>query len=121
MAFIELSVENFKETLQNNEMLFIHFHSGSDVCVQVQPIFHKIADNFSEVSFATVDITKDTELAEKFGIKKHSTLTMAKDGIVVYQEEDVVLSEDDFMGVITQVKALDMKAIRAELAADKQA
>jgi hypothetical protein len=44
---------------------------------------------------------------------------MTKDGIVVYQEEDVVLSEDDFMGVITQVKALDMKAIRAELAADK--
>lgn len=119
MAFIELNVENFKYTLQNNEILFIHFHSGSDVCVQLQPIFDKIANKFSEISFATVDITKETKLAEKFGIKKHSTLTMAKEGIVVYQEEDVVLSEDDFMSVITQVKALDMKAIREELAAKK--
>jgi thiol-disulfide isomerase/thioredoxin len=119
MAFIELSVENFKDKLQSDEMIFIHFYSGSDVCTQVQPVFDKIAGKVSEVSFASVDITKDIELAEKFGIKKDSTLTLAKEGIVVYQEEDVVLGEDDFMSVIAQVQALDMEAIREELTADK--
>lgn len=119
MTCLDLTIDNYNEALNDHEVLVIHFCiPNSEECLEFAPIYEQVMTNHPDIVFAKVDTTKHEAVAAKFAVREIPTIAVAKEGIVVYKEDGVMLSEEDVNYVLKQVKNLDMAAVRAELAQD---
>lgn len=119
MTCLDLTIDNYNEALNDHEVLVIHFCiPNSEECLEFAPTYEQVMTNHPDIVFAKVDTTKHGAVAAKFSVREVPTIAVAKEGIVVYKEDGVVLSEEDVNYVLKQVKNLDMAAVRAELAQD---
>ncbi len=117
MACIDLTVDNYNDALKEHDLLFMHFCiPSSDACAEVSTAFDTLIEKHDDIVFAKVDTQKDEDLAVKFAIREVPTMVVVREGIIVYKEDGVVLSEDDMAYVITKVKELDMSIVHAEVA-----
>ena len=85
-------------------------------CRQFAPIFERVSDKHPDITFAKVDTDKEQELSAMAGIKSIPTLMMFRDGILLFNQAGAA-PESALEDIIAQARALDMDAIRAELAA----
>ena len=119
MAYIDLTTENFNETLENNEIVIIDFWaSWCGPCIQFAPIFEQASEDFPDVTFAKVNTEEQQALAGQFGIQSIPTVMVVRDGIILMNQAGM-LPEDAFGKIIDQVKALDMDKIREEIAQEQ--
>jgi thioredoxin len=85
-------------------------------CRVFGPIFDKVADQNPEVVFAKVNAEEHPDLAVSFGIRAIPTLTIFRDGILVFAQAGAV-PEQVLNTLADRVKDLDMDLVRAKLAA----
>jgi thioredoxin len=85
-------------------------------CRVFGPIFDKVADQNPEVVFAKVNAEEHPDLAVSFGIRAIPTLTIFRDGILVFAQAGAV-PEQVLSTLADRVKDLDMDLVRAKLAA----
>jgi thioredoxin len=85
-------------------------------CRVFGPIFDKVADQNPEVVFAKVNAEEHPDLAVSFGIRAIPTLTIFRDGILVFAQAGAV-PERVLNTLADRVKDLDMDLVRAKLAA----
>ena len=80
------------------------------------PVYEAAATKNPEITFAKVDTEANQELAQMVGIMSIPTLMVFRDGILLYREAGALPAAalDD---LLSQVAALDMDQIRAEIAA----
>lgn len=115
MTSIELTLDNYKETMNNNEMLIIQFIEPlSEECQKLSFVVDNVAKDHNDIVFARADIQKHENFMRIFAIKEVPAMAMIKGGIMVYKEE-VMLTEEDLTYVITKCRALDIDEIRKEL------
>ncbi len=116
MAYINLTTENFNETIENNETVVIDFWAEwCGPCQQFAPIFEKVADNNPEITFAKVNTEEQRELAGQFAIRSIPTLMIVKEGVIVFNKGGM-LPEEALNDVIRQAKELDMAKVHEEIA-----
>ena len=116
MACIDLTIDNYNDALNEHEVLIIHFCVPSyDECSESTTTFDKLTEKHADIVFAKVDTQENAALAAKFAIKEVPTMAVAREGVMVYKEDGVVLSEDDLNYVIQKVKELDMATVHAEV------
>ena len=86
MKPIVLNKNNFDEIKKNERLVLIDFYANwCGPCKMLSPIIDQIADEREDVVVAKVDVDKEVELAEKFGVFSIPTLVILKDGEVVHQ------------------------------------
>ena len=86
MKPIVLNKNNFEEIKKNERLVLIDFYANwCGPCKMLSPIIDQIADEREDVVVAKVDVDKEVELAEKFGVFSIPTLVILKDGEVVHQ------------------------------------
>ena len=86
MKPIVLNKNNFDEIKKNEKLVLIDFYANwCGPCKMLSPIIDQIADEREDVVVAKVDVDKEVELAEKFGVFSIPTLVILKDGEVVHQ------------------------------------
>jgi thioredoxin 1 len=82
----ELTNDNFnKEVLEEKGVVLLDLYATwCGPCKALSPIVEKVADEYDgKVKVAKVDIDKNMEIAEKYGVRSIPTLLFFKDGEVV--------------------------------------
>ncbi|OKI71513.1 thioredoxin family protein [Streptomyces sp. MJM1172] len=119
MATVELTKENFDQTVSENPFVLIDFWAGwCRPCLQFAPVYEKAATANPDLVFAKVDTEAQQELAAAFDITSIPTLMIVRDQVAVFAQPGA-LPEAALTDLIGQARALDMDEVRAKIAAEQ--
>jgi thioredoxin 1 len=125
MATIDITKDTIGETIENNDIVLIDFWAAwCGPCRMFGPTYEKVSERYADddmsIAFAKVDTEAEQELAAGFGIMSIPTLVAFRDQIGIFSQPGA-LPEEALEDLIQQIKALDMDAIREEIAAAETA
>jgi thioredoxin len=120
MATIELTTDNFKETIGAKDgkgTVIVDFWAPwCAPCRGFAPTFEAASEKHPDITFAKVNTEEQQELAGAFNIRSIPTLMVFREQIIIYAEAGA-LPASAFDQLIEQVKTLDMDQVRADIAA----
>ena len=116
MATIDLTTENFENTVNENPMVIIDFWAPlCGPCKGFAPVYEKASETHPDVVFAKVNTDEQQELAGSFQIRSIPTLMVFRERVVLFQQAGV-LPASALEQVLTQTKSLDMAKVHQEIA-----
>ncbi|MCZ0206249.1 thioredoxin [Streptomyces achromogenes] len=116
---VELTKENFDETVSGNEFVLIDFWaSWCGPCRSFAPVYEKAAEDNPDLVFGKVDTEAQPELAAAFEIQSIPTLMIVRDQVAVYAQPGA-LPAPALEDLIKQARALDMDEVRKSIAAQQ--
>jgi thioredoxin len=116
MATLELNADNFQRTINENANLIIDFWAPwCAPCRGFAPTFEAASEKRADIVFAKVNTEEQQEIAAAFNIRSIPTLMVFRDQIIIYSEAGA-LPAAAFDQLIEQAMALDMDAVRVEIA-----
>ena len=121
MATIELTRDNFEQTVNGNPIVIVDFWAPwCGPCRGFAPVFEKASEAHPDVVFAKVNSDQQQELAGSFNIRSIPTLMVFREKVVLFQQAGA-LPGQALEQVLTQAKSLDMAKVHAEIAAQNTA
>ena len=119
MATTELTAQSFEKTVLDNCTVLVDFWADwCGPCQRFGPIYEDVSEQHEGIVFAKVDTEAEQALAAAVNITSIPTLMAFRDGILVFRQAGA-LPKESLQSLISQVGALDMDAVRAELAEKK--
>ena len=116
MATVALTLENFEQAILEGGTVFVDFWAEwCGPCRQFAPNYEAASEANPDLTFAKVDTEDQQQLAAALNITSIPTIMAFKDGIGVFAQAGA-LPRPMLDDLISQVRALDMDRVRAELA-----
>lgn len=116
MATINLTSENFKETIDNNGIVLVDFWAEwCGPCKMFAPIFQEVSEKYEDIVFGKVNTEEEQQLAAMFQIRSIPTLMIFRDQIVIFAQPGM-LPGSALEEIIQKARDLDMDMVRAEVA-----
>ncbi|MFE9882869.1 thioredoxin [Streptomyces sp. NPDC005784] len=114
MSTVELTKDNFEETITGSEIVLIDFWAAwCGPCRMFGPIYEKAAERHPDIVFGKVDTEAQPELAEAFRISSIPTLMAVRERTVLYSQPGA-LPPQALEELIDGIQAVDMKDVRRQ-------
>ena len=121
MATINITGEQFNSTVRGEGITLVDFWaSWCGPCTRFGPVYEKASEANPDITFAKVDTEAEQDLAGALGISSIPTLMVFRDNVLVYREAGA-LPAPALDSLITQVRELDMEALKAKIAEEEGA
>ena len=121
MATVELTKDNFEQTVSGNPIVIVDFWAPwCGPCRGFAPVFEKASESHPDVVFAKVNSDEQQELAGAFNIRSIPTLMVFRENVILFQQAGA-LPGQALEQVLTQAKSIDMVKVHQEIAAQQEA
>lgn len=121
MEIQNLNESNFNDVLTGDKTVIIDFWAPwCGPCRQFAPTFEAAAEKHEDVVFAKVNTEEEQGLAAAFNIRSIPTLMVFRERVMLFNQAGA-LPPAQFEELITQVKAVDMAKVHADIAAQEAA
>ena len=121
MATIELTKDNFEQTINGNPIVILDFWAPwCGPCRGFAPVFEKASESHPDVVFAKVNSDEQQELAGSFNIRSIPTLMVFREKVILFQQAGAMPGQA-LEQVLTQARTLDMAKVHAEIAEQQKA
>ncbi len=115
MATVELTQDNFNQTVEDNDIVLLDFWAEwCGPCKTFGPIFEKVSEQHDDVTFGKIDTDEQQALGAAFEVRSIPTIMAIRDGVMVFKQAGV-LPEAALEDLIKQVKDLDMDEVKKEI------
>ncbi|MGW6396029.1 thioredoxin [Streptomyces sp. NPDC055103] len=116
MPTVELTKENFEQTVTGSEIVLIDFWAGwCGPCRMFGPVYEKAAERHQDIVFGKVDTEAQPELAGAFQISSIPTLMAVRDRVVLYAQPGA-LPPQALEELIARIRSVDMDDVRRQAA-----
>lgn len=121
MEIQNLNESNFNEVLSGDKTVIIDFWAPwCGPCRQFAPTFEAAAEKHEDVVFAKVNTEDEQGLAAAFNIRSIPTLMVFRERVMLFNQAGA-LPPAQLEELLTQVKAIDMAKVHADIAAQEAA
>jgi thioredoxin 1 len=120
MATVELTAQNFEESVLREGITFVDFWAEwCGPCRMFGPIFEQASLDNPDIVFGKVDTEAEQALAGSAGISSIPTLMAFRDGVLLFREAGA-LPKPSLDRLIQAIRDVDMDDVRRQIAAESQ-
>ena len=115
MATVNISAENFEDTITSNDIVLVDFWAEwCGPCKRFGPIYEKASEEHGDIVFAKLDTDANQELSGMLGIEGIPTLMAFREGVMVFNQAGA-LPGPALKQVVDAVKGLDMVEVHKQV------
>lgn len=120
MATVELTKDNFEDVVSGSDLVVVDFWAPwCGPCRGFEPVFEAASDKYPDVVFAKVNTEEQQDLALHFAIRSIPTLMVVREKVILFSQAGALPAEG-LDSVVEQAKALDMKQVHDDIAAQER-
>jgi thioredoxin 1 len=120
MAVVELTEENFEQTVMNNDFVVIDFWAPwCGPCRGFAPVYEAASEKHADIVFAKVNTEEQQGLAGHFQIRSIPTLMIFREKVIIYAQPGA-LPGGAFDDLIARAKEVDMAKVHEEIASEEK-
>ncbi|VFM96472.1 MAG: thioredoxin [Candidatus Kentron sp. G] len=116
MPTVKLTSENFDQTIENSDIVFLDFWaSWCGPCQTFGPVFEAASEKYPDVVFGKINTEEERGLAQRFQIRSIPSIMIYREQIPLFLQPGA-LPETALNDLIAKVKSLDMDDVRRQIA-----
>ncbi len=116
MATVNLTKDNFKETVDTNDIVLVDFWAEwCGPCKMFAPIYEEVSEKYPDIVFGKVNTEEEQQLAGAYQIRSIPTLMIFREQIIIFAQPGM-LPASALEEIIGKAKELDMDQVRNEIA-----
>jgi thioredoxin 1 len=121
MATVEITKDNFDDTVTSNDIVLVDFWAEwCGPCRQFAPVFEQASVDNPDLVFGKVDTEAQPELQMAFNVMSIPTLMIFREQVLLFSQPGS-LPGPVLTDLIEKVRAVDMAEVHAEIAKQEAA